>query len=141
MAFVFPTHIRNNDGTYGPTTRQHYYKPIHYHARTARQRSEKNRWCLREGEQYEVFRIADDPWWECILNRCLFSIVNSGKTPVGMGGERLAKFPLPRNSSDPYHGFPILTDEDKPGPALLDLWESTGIIPYHVRMKIEHGKI
>lgn len=141
MAYVFPIYTRNGDGTYGPTARQHYYQPIHYHARTARQRPEKNRWCLREGEQYEVFRVADEPWWQCFLNHCLFSIIDNGNTVLGMSGERLAKFPLPRNSSDPYHGFPILTDDDKPSPALLDLWEATGIITPHVRRKIEHSKI
>ena len=141
MAFEFPIHTRNGDNTYGPTARQHYYLPVSYHARTARQRIEKNRWYLKEGEQYEVFRVADEPWWECTENFCLFSILDNGSTILGMNGERLAKFPLPRNLTDPYHGFPILSDEDKPSPDLLDTWEASGIITSHVRRKIEHGKI
>jgi len=107
MAFQFPRRKRNQDGTYGPTSRNHYYRPAPYHARTSLKRSSKTRWCLRESEEFYVFRIADEPWWECALNQCLFSIVDFGNILLGEDGERLAAFPVPRNANDYWHGYPI----------------------------------
>lgn len=141
MPYAFPRHTRNIDGLYGPTARQHFYKPLGYHRPTAQRRPDKTRWCIREGEEYEVFRVADEPWWACNTNLCLFSIVDGGKVILGENGERLARFDFPRNESDPWHGFPVHSDDSKPEPGLLDRWETEGIIPYHVRIKIERGKL
>ncbi len=141
MAFKFPRSKRNNDGTYGPTSRNHYYFPVSYHARTSLKRSSKSRWCLREAEQFCVFRIADEPWWECVLNHCLFSIVDFGNIILGENGERLAAFPIPRNPNDYWHGYPIRTEESKPGPNLPDRWEEEGIITPHLWRKIETGRL
>ena len=60
MAHIYPAKARNNDGTYGPTGRRHYYKPASYHNPTAKKRADKTRWKLREPQQYEVFRVADE---------------------------------------------------------------------------------
>ncbi len=141
MAFTFPRHKRNSDGLYGPTTRQHFYQPANYHRITARSKPGKTRWCIKEGEEYEVFRLADEPWWFSQVHQCLFSIVDGGKEILGENGERLAKFAFPQNLSDPWHGFPVLSDEHKPEPDLLDMWQNKGIIPHHVRMKIERGRL
>ena len=88
-----------------------------------------------------MFRIADEPWRECVLNHCLFSIVDFGNIVLGEDGERLAAFPIPPNANDSWHGYPIQTDESKPSPALLDLWEDEGIITAHLRRKIETGRL
>jgi hypothetical protein len=141
MAFVFPKHSRDSNGLYGPTARQHFYKPLYYHRPTAEKKAGKTRWCIKEGEEYEVFRIADEPWWACNIGRCLFSIVDGGTVVLGEDGERLAKFDFPQNNSDPWHGYPVFSDASKPTPALLDQWEDARVIPYHVRMKIERGKL
>jgi len=141
VAFKFPRCKRNKDGTYGPTLRNHCYLPVSYHARTALKKSGKSRWSLREAEQFYVFRIADEPWWECVINRCLFSIVDFGNVIVGEDGERLAAFPIPRNANDDWHGYPIRTDESKPSPDLLDRWEEEGIVTAHLRRKIETGRL
>jgi len=141
MAFQFPRCKRNQDGTYGPTSRNHYYRPAHYHARTSLKRSSKTRWRLREPEEFYVFRIADEPWWECVVNRRLFSIVDFGNIVLGEDGERLAAFPFPRNAIDPWHGYPIRSEESKPNPDLLDRWEEESIIKPHLRRKIETGRL
>ena len=141
MGYTFPKHTRNSSGLYGPTARQHFYKPLSYHRLTAKKRPNKTRWCIKEGEEYEVFRIADEPRWVCQVNQCLFSIVDGGRVVLGENDERLAKFDFPQNARDPWHGYPIFSDRSKPEPGLLDKWQDEGIIPYHVRIKIERGKL
>jgi hypothetical protein len=141
MTYTFPKHSRNSNGLYGPTARQHFYKPLHYHRSTSRKRPDKTRWCIEEGKEYEVFRIADEPWWACDVNQSLFSVVDGGKVILGENGERLAKFDFPQNDFDPWHGYPISSDDSRPEPDLLDRWQRDNIIPYHVRMKIERGKL
>lgn len=62
---------------------------------------------------------------------------------LGQNSERLAKFKLPINSPDPFHGYPVRCDEkqNRPGLDLLDRWESENIITPHVRRKIERGTL
>lgn len=139
--FQFPNYTRNNDGTYGPTSNNHFYIPVHYHNRTAKKRKDKNRWYIKENCQYEVFRIADEPYWFCNSNNCLFSIVDEGRIVLGKNGERLAKFPLPSNLTDPWHGWPVSTAEEKPSEDLLDSWEKDGVITDHLRRKIGRGAL
>ncbi len=140
MAFQFPKQKRNKNGTYGPTSRNHYYLPAPYHSRTAEKRPNKTRWCVSESAEYYVFRIADEPWWVCVSNQCLFSVVDFGKI-LGENGERLAIFPIPSNANDSWHGYPIHTDEAKPSSNLLDRWEEEAIITPHLRRKIETGRL
>lgn len=138
--FKFPTHTRNSNGTYGPTTKDHYYQPAPYHNATARKRkNKKSRWQIKEGEQYEVFKISDEPYWICKINHCLFSIVQDGEVVLGQEEERLAVFPVPQNSFDAWHGWPTNSDNKKPEPCLLDKWEQDKIISSHIRRKIERG--
>ena len=59
MAYTYPKAVQNDDGTFGPTNVQHYYKPVAYHNRGAVKKDEKSRWCLKRNEQYEMFRLAD----------------------------------------------------------------------------------
>src|SRR5687768_3711014 len=106
-----PTHARTASGLYGPTSRHHWYKPIHYHARTGRRKKGKSRWVLSEGQQYEVFRIADEAWWFCPALGALFSIIEGGRRVLGVAGERLALFVEPINRPDPWHGYPVSTHD------------------------------
>jgi hypothetical protein len=145
MSYPFPSYSRDASGLYGPTLKGHRYQPISYHSRTARPRrkSNKSRWSIREDHEYEVFRLADEPapWWYCADSDALFSVVDHGTVQLGLDGERIAKFPRPTNAPDPWHGFPVLSEDSSPGERLLDLWIKTAVIPEHVRRKIEAGKL
>ncbi len=144
MPYIFPIHTRNHDQTYGPTARDHFYLPAQYHGRTARRSENKTRWHIKESEQYEVFRVADEAIWKCTANQCLFSIIDNGNIMLGENGERLGKFPIPANPAESWHGFPFPSDEIERGGSfydLLDKWENDGIITSNVRRKIVKGVI
>jgi hypothetical protein len=134
-----PNHKRNKDGRYGPTTRSHYYQPVGYHGRGATNSSQKTRWALKEGQQFEVFRVCDEPWWHS--GGGLFSIMNGGSVVLGENGERLGRFPDPQNQADPWHGYPVFSADYLPDESLLDQWVATQVIPDHVRTKIERGRL
>ncbi len=141
MAYDFPVHTRNPDNTYGPTSRGHLYKPQPYHRPTAKRSNDKTRWCLTEGEEFEVFRIADEPFWYCGATEKLYSIVDGGRVKLGENGERLAAFPPPQNESDPWHGYPIPSGEYDISDELLDRWEDEGVVSETIRKRIVRGKL
>ncbi|HEY3388779.1 MAG TPA: hypothetical protein VGK38_04350 [Prolixibacteraceae bacterium] len=136
---------RNSDGTYGPTLRGEFYFSKADHRRTAKEKSSKNRWALEEGEEYSVFLEANnpEPYWYCNENNSLFSFVDDCNEILGQNGERIAKFPNDRNPNDPWHGYPVLTEEkqNRPSSELLDLIQNSGFISLKVRLKIERGVI
>lgn len=142
---------RNDDGSYGPVIRTSgaklYYKPQPYHNQTAKSRNDKEKWCIKEDEQYKVFYTAAEdkinPAWFCEKNQALFSVVDNAKKILGSNDERIGKFKLPSNKSDPWHGYPVEAKEDwnTPSDRLLDLWEEYDIINGTTRRRIERSKI
>lgn len=141
MAYSFPKYKRNAKGVFGPTKRNHWYQASPYHNRTATSRPGKARWCRSEGEQYEVFRLADEPWWWCADSRALYSIIDNARAVLGTNDERMARFRKPTNRTDPWHGHPLLSGDALPGPALLDAWIAAGVITEHVRRKLETRRL
>jgi len=135
-----PTRNRTN-GLYGPTARGHYYKPLRYHGRSAQPRAGKSRWCIKEGEQYLVFRPASEGDWSSERCAGLFGIMRNGSVVLGSEGQRLAFFPEPTNKTDPWHGYPATCADRQPGTDLIDRWASSGIITEHVRRKLEGGRL
>ena len=74
------TYPRNPDGTYGPTNRNHYYRSKEDHRKKAKKslkhgKQTKTRWCIKESEEYHVFKIANEPYWFCHENNCLFGFM------------------------------------------------------------------
>lgn len=126
MAYNYPKKVQNADGTFGPTSQGHYYKPAPYHNRTAARRADKCKWCLRKNEQYEVFRLADENFWEDNTLEGLYSVVDNGNEALGQLGERIAFFPKTQNEDDARHGYPVsnppISDD------LIELWHTTNVI-------------
>jgi len=142
---------RNEDGTYGPVCRsdgsEAYYRPQPYHNKNSAKRKDKELWCIKENEQFKVFYLAAEdkqtPIWFCNENKSLFSIIEDGKKVLGLNGERLGKFKLPSNETDPWHGYPIeaKTKWNTPSDSLLDIWENNDVISEITRRRIERSKI
>ena len=153
------SHERDENGCYGPVIGKpikngqplyrHYYKPQAYHNRTAASRNQKEKWIVGEGEQFSYFKIADEnevsPRWLCNSNSCLFSIGNNGRDVLGGKSERLAKFKIPQNELDPWHGYPVTTTDHEPwntpSNELLDLWVKHNVINSTTRRRIERAKL
>ena len=126
MAHIYPNKVRNNDGTYGPTSMLHFYKPASYHNPTARLRADKTRWKLTEPQQYEVFRVADEAYETYMDNRGgLYGFLDQMEEVLGKDNEeRIAYFPFP--STNPWHGYPI--DSEDIDDDIIDRWKDSGII-------------
>ena len=60
---------------------------------------------------------------------------------LGINGEKLAKFPNDRNPNEPWHGYPVSTEEaqNRPSTQLLDLLKD--ILPMHLIVKLEKGNL
>lgn len=125
MSHTYPKFVKVN-GKYGPTAQNHYYQPAGYHNRTAGNSEHKSKWKIKESEQYEVFRIADEGLWMDSVNGGLYSIIDDGKEVLGNNNERLAFFPVPSNKSDSWHGYP--KEAKGISKKLVNAWKSTEVI-------------
>lgn len=141
MSYKFPKIKLNEDGLFGPTTEQHFYKPVVYHNKTAAVNKHKTMWALKQNEQFEVFRISDESKWFCKERNGLFSILANGEVIMGQNEERLSFFPIPVNTTDPYHGFPIDSGEYEPSIELVDRWLKDKIIDDRLHIKILRGQV
>ena len=141
MSYKFPKAKLNNDGLFGPTQNDNYYKPVTYHNKTAKTNKHKNTWVLKQNEQFEVFRVCDEGEWSCIKNKGLFSILDNGEVIMGANEERLSFFPKPVNDTDPYHGYPVDSGEYEPSVELVDKWLKDQIIDDRIHIKILKGQI
>lgn len=136
---TFPNVKKMADGSFGPTDKNHYYMPVTYHNSTAARNRHKSKWCIKQNQQYEVFRIADEGSWKSSTNNGLFSIMEQGNYIVGFDDEVLSFFPCPANPSDFWHGFPVKSQSKRPDSDLLDRWFNEGVIDYSARIRIERG--
>lgn len=134
MKHVYPK-ITKKNGRYGPTTQNHYYQPANYHNRIAEKNHHKSKWILKENEQYEVFRVADENKWFVERSgnknikksdKGLCSMLERGNEVFGENGEVLAFFPVPRNEIDSWHGYPIASHYVKD--TIFDFWFNTNQI-------------
>ncbi|WP_299286905.1 hypothetical protein [uncultured Mucilaginibacter sp.] len=138
-------YTRNNNGTYGPTVNNHYYISKLDHRRTAKRKKGKNRWDITEGEEFSVFKPSVENFddWYCKENRCIFSLIDKGDVILGRSGERLAKFPNNRNDGEPWHGYPVFTEDPQncPSVELLERWKTEKKVPLHIIVRIERGSL
>lgn len=141
MNYKYPKNRLNSNGLFGPTSENHYYKPVVYHNKTAGNNKHKTLWVLKQNEQYEVFRISDEAQWLCKKNKGIFSILKNGEIIFGTNEERLSFFPTPVNSIDPWHGYPVDSGEYEPSIELIDKWLNEKIIDNRTYIKILRGQI
>lgn len=141
MSYKFPKYKLNKEGLFGPTLKKHFYQPVSYHNKTAATNPDKNKWVLKKGEQFEVFKLSDENVWECKDNKGLFSILSMGEQIFGSNEERLSFFPTPKNSNDSWHGYPVDSSEYEVSAALVDKWVDDKIITQRISIKILKGQL
>jgi len=145
---MLTTNIRNTNGTYGPTKKGKLYQAKADHGINARISHDKTRWAIPENQQLTVFEIAESPCSPnfelyCDENNCYFSVVNDCSEVLGQTNERVAKFPKPRNTNDPWHGYPVkcIKLENIPCDSLLDIMVNQQVISKTTRTRIERKKL
>jgi hypothetical protein len=60
---------------------------------------------------------------------------------LGGDGEVIARFSMPQNTSDPWHGYPVKSTDIKISEDFLDFLEEEKIITPLVRVRIAKGKL
>jgi hypothetical protein len=97
----------NNDLLYSrnDVPRALFYLAIFYHRSLARQK-DKGRWVITESEEAFRFYCAHDSSNLSALYPGLWHIEVENKV-IGAADELIAFFPAPKNSGDPWHGYPF----------------------------------
>lgn len=137
--YKYPKALLDKEGLFGPTTKGHKYKPVSYHNKSAKTKADKNKWRLKQNEQFEVFRLASEGDWYCHRNNCFFSVLDNANEILGLNYERIGYFEPPVNNIDPWHGYPVKSCDYNISEDMLDLWVDNNIINMRTRIKIGKG--
>ncbi len=112
-----------------------------YHSKGAAFKKGKTRWIIPENGEFEVFKISNEGNWLCNINNGYFSLVSKCAEILGDHNERLAFFPQTVNPNDPYHGYPVSSQDYPPSDTLVDKWFSENIIDEVTKRRIERRVI
>jgi hypothetical protein len=82
-----------------------------------------------------VFNYGDERNWMDVQARGIFSFCNKCKDVIGENGERLAFFPKPMNENDPWHGYPVFSDEIE-DENLVESWANAGEIDVTTKQRL-----
>lgn len=123
---------------FGPTNSGKMYLCAVWH-RGAGHADYKTEWDISEWEEYSLFCCADDSHWKDDPGN--YWAVKEGGDAIGKNDERVAKFPVPQNDSDHWHGYPVMTGRDKPPKQLINLWRDFGYISKPLAKRMKEGKV
>ena len=129
-------------GVYPPNKKKHRYQPMPYHGSHTKgtRGGKKKLWDIPQNGQYYVFNYGDEQDWFDTIARGVVSFLDGCKEVLGKNGQRLAFFPKPANESDPWHGYPIGSDEMEDDD-LVELWYKEGYITYTTQQRILRGDL
>jgi hypothetical protein len=124
---------------FGPTNSGKFYLSTYRH-RGSGSRIHKSKWKIAPALECCIFRSADDADWNCSRGH-YWGVHDGGTTELGEQGERLCKFPCTSNNHDPWHGYPVLSQDDAPPDDLVETWIAQGVISKVIGRKIQKGRI
>lgn len=95
--------------------------------------------------EYELFCTADDEKWVDTDGHYWGVGDSEGNLILGLSKERLCKFPLPSNLSDPWHGYPVSPmqegDKDAPPDDFVEKWIADKAISKVFGRRIQRRKV
>lgn len=132
----FPAEVMDK-GVYPANKKGHAYMPAPYHgSKTHTTRGgRKTKWTVDQNGQHYIFNYADERDWMDNIARGLFSFYKKCKESIGSNGERLAFFPKPSNDFDPWHGYPVFSDEME-DMNLVEKWAQDGEINVTTKQRL-----
>lgn len=129
---------------FGPTQKGKWYISVYKH-RGSGSPIHKSCWLHSVAPQVEftIFVWSDDGDWRCSGGHYWGLRTQDGSEiePLGNKGERLCKFPRTANSTDPWHGYPVLTSEDAPPDEFVEQWLHNRVITRTVARRIQKGRL
>lgn len=114
------------------------YQSLHYH-RTRASRQDKSHWNLSAGDECHSFCESTDHGWTDSTGSRWY--VDANGKEIGTSHERVATFPAPSNTTDPWHGYPVSgrrgADMSRPVPAeILEIWSTQGTVKRELLAKL-----
>ena len=123
---------------FGLTSAGRHYLCAIWH-RGAGDPSKKTVWIITHDEEYTLFCDAEGSDWKDAPGN--YWGLKKGAPPLGQDDERIAKFPVPQNDHDPWHGYPVKSGSDKPPMELIDLWCDKSLISKAQKKNLKKGWI
>lgn len=127
---------------YGPTSNGWYYQPAGYHPKVSKPKNKKgdkdkesehenkSSWILDKSQQYDVFLEGEKG--EFMDNSNMFSVLDNCNVVMGTDGERIALFPVPPEGTVDWHGYPILSKEEKLTSEIMDKFYKAKVINFTI---------
>lgn len=95
--------------------------------------------------EYQLFRTSDSNDWSDTDGHYWGFGHREGRMILGTQKERLCKFPLPSNPTDPWHGYPVSPllngDDDAPPDGFVQDWIDNNVISKTFGRRIQRGKV
>jgi len=109
------------------------------------QANRKSTWlaAVSPADEYGIFFAADSAEWKDSGH--YWGIRDNYGSPLGSGGERLAKFPRNRVATAPWHGYPVSTSSSRgarcPSDRLIERWIEEGTVTRTFGRKIQRRRV
>lgn len=142
MAYSFKKHKMIDGNKYGPTANGWYYQPASYHGKVIKtqnkkgskakesEHEDKSPWVLNKSQQYDVF--LEGVKGEFMDRKNLFSVLDNCNVVMGIDGERIALFPVPPKGTVNWHGYPILSKDEKLTSEIMDKFFKAKVINFTI---------
>lgn len=126
---------------FGPTKSGKRYLCANWH-RGRGDGQHKTCWIIEHEAEFLIFCDADENEWKDEAPGNYWGIRRDSE-PIGENEERVAKFPVPQNDDDPWHGYPVFTGDNgsKPPKPILDRWKSMEYISRSLQKRILKGQV
>lgn len=147
MAYAFKKHKMIDGKRYGPTTNGWYYKPLDYHGKVSKTQNKKGKkakesehedkspWILSKSQQYDVF--LEGVQGKFMDTNNMFSVLDNCNVVMGKDKERIALFPVPPVGTVDWHGYPILSKEEKLTNEIIDMFFKAGAINFTIYSRMQ----
>lgn len=142
MAYDFKKHKMIDGKKYGPVDNGWYYHPADYHRKVSKAQSKKGKkakekkhenkthWLLTKSQQFDAF--LEGVSGKFMDNKNMFSVLDNCNVVMGIGGERIALFPVPPQGTVDWHGYPVTSKEEKLTDEIMDKFLKGKVINYTV---------
>lgn len=127
---------------FGPTASGKTYLSMYAHRQPG---NRKSTWSgsVPPVDEYGIFAAADAGGWKA--DGHYWGVRDESGSALGMGGERLAKFPRNRVPIAPWHGYPVSASTSRgasfPSDRLVERWIEQGTVTRSFGRKIQRRRV
>lgn len=147
MAYIFKKHKMIDGKKYGPTGNGCYYQPADYHGKVSKalnkkgkkakekEHDDKTHWVLTKSQQYDVFLEGEKG--NFMDSKNMFSVLDNCNVVMGEDNERIALFPVPPSGTMDWHGYPVLSKDEKLTSEIMDKFFEAKAINFTIYSRMQ----